>query len=171
PWAGGPAGARQGHLAVSTSAASTTTAMATRARQAVRGWGPYPTGTPPQSSSAAAPASSFGRLEDAGERSCQCRRHSCSLRLFPPSGVKLRAVRQRSFRLVPSVQADGAENVPAEDAAVMVGATRRRIALHAGMLRLAVVGALVLTAALALLWLVGRTLDRDPTAAARSHVR
>jgi len=43
--AGDPVGARRGHPICSTSAASTTTAMATRARQAVRGWGPYPTGT------------------------------------------------------------------------------------------------------------------------------
>ena len=48
----------------STDAASTTTAMATRARQAVRGWGPYPTGAC-LVKQGAADGRTFGRLDRA----------------------------------------------------------------------------------------------------------
>ena len=61
---GGPVGARRSHPNYSTDAASTTTAMATRARQAVRGWGPYPTGAC-LVKQGAADGRTFGRLDRA----------------------------------------------------------------------------------------------------------
>src|SRR5881275_405022 len=84
--------------------------------------------------------------------------------------VKLRGEGDRSFRLAPSVRADRAENLRPEEAAVMVGEVRRRVAPNATILRGAVVGVVVLVAALVLLWLVGRTLDRNRSSASDSQL-
>src|SRR5439155_8176899 len=77
---------------------------------------------------------------------------------------------ERSFRLVPSVQADGAENLRSEEAAVMVGELRQRFALTPAMVRTVLVGLVVLAAAFVLLWLVGRSLDRNRATASNSQL-
>src|SRR5690348_16993086 len=80
------------------------------------------------------------------------------------------AVGERSFRLVPSVQAGGAENLRSEEAAVMVGELRRRFAPTQTLLRTGLVGLVVLAAAFVLLWLVGRSLDRNRATASNSQL-
>ena len=52
----------------------------------------------------------------------------------------------------------------------MVGEARRRVAPNAAILRGALVGVVVLVAALVLLWLVGRTLDRNRSSASDSQL-
>jgi diguanylate cyclase (GGDEF)-like protein len=52
----------------------------------------------------------------------------------------------------------------------MIGQLRRRFALTPAMLRSAFVGVVVLVAALVLLWLVGRSLDRNRTTASSSQL-
>src|SRR5207248_8509917 len=83
--------------------------------------------------------------------------------------MKLRDEIERSFRLAPSVLADGVEIVAPEEAAIMPGEIRVPGSRPA-MQRIAVVCIVVLAVALALLWLVGRSLDRNRTTASNSQL-
>jgi diguanylate cyclase (GGDEF)-like protein len=83
--------------------------------------------------------------------------------------VKLREHMERSFRLAGSVRADGVGVTEPGEAAVMPGELRTP-GPDPATRRVALITVAVLGVALALLWLVGRTLDRSGTTASNSQL-